>query len=65
MDERLSEVEAMALKNTRILALGSNEEIQFLAGPNIELLDAKGRRVLPGLIDGHTHIRISGRWSIG
>ena len=55
MDERLAEVEAMAVKNTRILALGSNDEIRFLAGPNTRVLDAKGRRVLPGLIDGHTH----------
>jgi predicted amidohydrolase YtcJ len=55
MDERLSEFEAMAVKNNRILALGTNDEIRFLAGPNTEVLDAKGRRVLPGLIDGHTH----------
>ena len=55
MDERLTEVEAMAVRNSRILALGTNDEIRFLAGPNTELLDAKGRRVLPGLIDGHTH----------
>ena len=55
MDEQLTEVEAMAVKNNRILALGSNDEIRFLAGPNTEVLDAKGRRVLPGLIDGHTH----------
>ena len=55
MDERLTEVEAMAVKNSRILALGTNDEIRFLVGPNTEVLDAKGRRVLPGLIDGHTH----------
>ncbi len=55
IDERLTEVEAMAVKNNRILALGTNDEIRFLAGPNTEVLDAKGRRVLPGLIDGHTH----------
>ena len=55
MDERLTEAEAMAVRDTRILALGSNDEIRFLAGPNTRVLDAKGRRVLPGLIDGHTH----------
>ena len=55
IDERLTEVEAMAVKNNRILALGTNDEIRFLAGTNTEVLDAKGHRVLPGLIDGHTH----------
>ena len=55
IDERLTEVEAMAVRNSRILALGGNDEIRFLAGPNTEVLDAKGRLVLPGLIDGHTH----------
>ena len=55
MDAGLTEVEAMAVRNNRILELGTNDEIRFLAGPNTEVLDAKGRRVLPGLIDGHTH----------
>ena len=55
MDAGLTEVEAMAVKNNRILELGTNDEIRFLAGPNTKVLDAKGRRVLPGLIDGHTH----------
>ncbi|MBI4464774.1 MAG: amidohydrolase family protein [Acidobacteria bacterium] len=49
------EVQAIAVKNNRILALGTNDEVRFLAGPQTEVLDAKGRRVLPGLIDGHTH----------
>ena len=55
MDASNREVQAMAVRGNRILALGTNNEIRFLAGPNSEVLDAKGRRVLPGLIDGHTH----------
>lgn len=55
MDERVTQVQAMALKNSRILALGTSDQIRFLAGPKTEVLDAKGRVVLPGLIDGHTH----------
>ncbi len=60
MDERLTEVEAMAVRDTRIVALGSNDEIRFLAGQNTEVLDVKGRRVLPGLIDSHTHPNLWG-----
>src|SRR3990172_2585077 len=55
VDARNSEVQAMAVRNNRILVLGTNDEIRALAGPKTEVLDAKGRRVLPGLIDGHTH----------
>ncbi|MBI1955403.1 MAG: amidohydrolase family protein [Acidobacteria bacterium] len=55
MDASNREVQALAVKSNRIIAVGMNNDIRFLAGPNTEVLDAKGRRVLPGLIDGHTH----------
>ncbi|MBI4464084.1 MAG: amidohydrolase family protein [Acidobacteria bacterium] len=55
LDAQLREVQAMAVRDHRILALGTNDEMRFLAGPRTEILDAKGRRVLPGLIDSHTH----------
>ncbi|MBI2819436.1 MAG: amidohydrolase family protein [Acidobacteria bacterium] len=61
MDDKLTEVEAMAVRNGRILALGTNQAIRFLAGPKTEVLDAKGRRVLPGLIDSHTHPHV---WAV-
>ena len=55
MDADLSTVQAMAIREGRVLALGTNNEIKFLAGPDTQMLDVKGRRVLPGLIDTHTH----------
>ncbi|MBI1954946.1 MAG: amidohydrolase family protein [Acidobacteria bacterium] len=55
MDAQLREAQAMAVRGGRILAMGTNDEMRFLAGPNTEVLDAKGRRVVPGLIDAHTH----------
>lgn len=54
MDAALTEAGGMAVKNRRILKLGTTDEIRFLAGPKTEVLDAKGRTVLPGLIDSHT-----------
>jgi predicted amidohydrolase YtcJ len=55
MDSTLTNVNAMAVRGGRILALGTNDEIEALAGPATETLDVKGRRVLPGIIDSHTH----------
>ncbi len=55
MDKAMTNVQAMAVRNGRILATGTNDEIKFLAGPATTMLDAKGRRVLPGIIDSHTH----------
>jgi predicted amidohydrolase YtcJ len=49
-------VEAMAIRDGRILALGSNSEIASLAGPESEFIDLEGRTVIPGLIDTHSHL---------
>ncbi|MCB1123912.1 MAG: amidohydrolase family protein, partial [Verrucomicrobiae bacterium] len=48
-------VEAMAIQGDRILKVGSDEEIMALKGPETEIIDLKGKAVLPGLIDSHTH----------
>src|SRR5262249_23606343 len=39
-----------------ILAVGDDTEIRALAGPLTETLDLRGRPVLPGFIDAHTHL---------
>ncbi|MBI4465399.1 MAG: amidohydrolase family protein, partial [Acidobacteria bacterium] len=62
MDTRLTEVQALAVRDHRIVALGTNDEIRALAGPKSEIVDAKGRRVLPGLVDSHTHPHL---WAVG
>ncbi|MEZ5057236.1 MAG: amidohydrolase [Saprospiraceae bacterium] len=48
-------VESIAILNDTILALGSNEEIQKMKGPETEVIDLDGRFTLPGLIEGHGH----------
>ncbi|MFI5271960.1 MAG: amidohydrolase [Ktedonobacterales bacterium] len=40
----------------RILAAGDDAEIRALAGPLTETLDLRGRTVVPGFIDAHTHL---------
>jgi len=47
--------EAMAVEGDRIVAVGSNDEVRRLAGPNTESIDLAGKSVLPGLIDSHVH----------
>jgi predicted amidohydrolase YtcJ len=47
---------AVAIKAGKFSAVGTDTEIMPLAGPNTRVIDLKGRRALPGLIDNHLHI---------
>src|SRR4249919_1495201 len=47
---------AVAIRGGRFLAVGADNEVMSLAGPKTRVVDLKGRRVLPGLIDNHLHI---------
>lgn len=48
-------VQAMAIRDDEILALGGNGEIRALAGPETRQVDLGGRTVLPGFILTHGH----------
>ncbi|MCV6589308.1 MAG: amidohydrolase [Marinobacterium sp.] len=63
VDESFSEVEAMAIKQGKIYAIGRNHAVRALAAPSTVLLDIQGRTIIPGLIDNHIHaIRAAWRW---
>src|SRR5258708_8172665 len=47
---------AVAIKDGRFTAVGREQDVLPLAGNATEIIDLKGRRVLPGLIDNHLHI---------
>lgn len=51
---------AIAIADGKVLAVGSDDEIESLAGSATERFDLQGRRVLPGLIDSHTHFIAGG-----
>jgi hypothetical protein len=56
LDRANPEAEALAIRDGRFLAVGSEAEVRLLAGPDATEIDARGRRVVPGLIDSHTHV---------
>ena len=60
VDERFSIAQAIAVKGDRILAVGTNQDIAQLAGPNTRRIDLRGRSVIPGLIDNHAHLLRAG-----
>jgi hypothetical protein len=47
--------EAVAIKDGRIVAVGSNREIEGLIGEGTRVIDLGGKPLLPGFIDTHTH----------
>jgi hypothetical protein len=65
VDSQFRIVEAMAVRDGRILAVGTNAEIAKLAGAATERVDLRGRTVLPGLIDSHVHAPSAAMYEFG
>ena len=59
MDSDDSIAEAVAIKNGRVVAIGSTESIESLAGDDTQKIDLAGRTATPGLIDSHNHFAVS------
>ncbi len=55
LDPARPEATALAVRGDRIVAVGSDAEIAAFAGPATRRLEAGGRRVVPGFIEGHGH----------
>jgi predicted amidohydrolase YtcJ len=56
LDARLPAAEAVAIAGGRFAAVGNAAQIEAYRGPATEVVDLKQRRVIPGLIDSHTHV---------
>ena len=52
--------QAVAVVGDRILAVGTTKEIRAFASPSTKVVDLKGRLLLPGFIDNHTHFMSGG-----
>ncbi len=55
VDSEVPDGNAVAVLDGRILAVGSSDDVQALAGPETQVIDLVGRVVIPGFIEGHGH----------
>ena len=55
VDASDSIAQAIAIRNGKILAVGSNEAVRKVASKNARVIDLHGRAATPGLIDTHCH----------
>jgi len=61
VDTARPEARALAVRGERIVLVGGDEDVRPLIGPKTRVIEGRGRLVLPGLHDGHTHFINSGR----
>ena len=55
VDELNPEGQAMAILSDRIVAVGTNDEIDMYIGSETRVVDLEGRLTIPGFIEGHGH----------
>ena len=65
VDDRFTIAQAVSIKGNRIVAIGTNQEMDRLAAPNARRINLRGRTVIPGLIDNHNHLlRAGNTWQL-
>ncbi|TDD79764.1 amidohydrolase [Actinomadura rubrisoli] len=60
LDKHFRKAEAVAIRDGRVLAVGSARDMRRYTGRKTELLDAGGGTVLPGINDSHLHLNSHG-----
>jgi predicted amidohydrolase YtcJ len=56
VDPARPKASAVGIKDGKIVFVGSNEELKHHIGSNTKQIDAKGKFLMPGIIEGHGHI---------
>ncbi len=57
-------VEALAVRDGRVVQMGTTYDIEFLEGVETTVVDLDGRVLLPGFIDAHTHMQQLGQYQV-
>ncbi|MBP0624070.1 amidohydrolase family protein [Cupriavidus consociatus] len=52
--------EAVAIRDGRIQAVGRRADIEALVGPSTRVVDLKGKTMIPGFVDAHSHFLATG-----
>ena len=60
VDSAFSIREAVAIKNGRFVAVGTDSDMRRWIGRNTVVVNLGGRTVIPGLIDSHMHATVAG-----
>ncbi len=55
VDDAFTTAQAVAVRDGKFLAVGTDQRIRAMAGPNTRQIDLKGKSVVPGFIDTHNH----------
>ena len=63
VDAADAQVQSIAIKNGKVLRVGSNQDTQAVRGENTEVIDLRGKTVIPGIQDTHSHFTYSGMLS--
>lgn len=56
VDDSTGTVEAIAVKDGQIIALGSNETVAPFEGEQTTVINLEGKTMLPGFVDAHSHL---------
>ena len=65
VEDGAPEAQALAVRGSRIVAVGTTAAIKALVGPKTQVIDVKGQLVIPGFIEGHGHFTGIGNTELG
>jgi hypothetical protein len=63
LDPAMPRARAFAVRDGRILAVGTDVDVDDLIGIDTQVVDAAGQPIMPGLVDVHSHLGFGGQQS--
>lgn len=61
VDDSVPEAQALAVRESKIVAVGSDRQIEAYVGAETQVIDLDGKLAIPGFIDSHAHFTSIGR----